>query len=979
MINMINSAVFLIAEFQAIITVLSLSAIVTNGNMRGGGSYYMISRTLGPEFGGSIGLLFYAAYCVGVAFYCTGFAEELVDTWYDDLTGTTKHWYIILWASVVCLICLAIALAGARWFTKINVFLFFWQFLAILIALLACFFRGTFFLEGHSKDNYQCNDSQPYEYYKHYAWTWDNFTEMWSVTGGANFAITFGVLFPAATGIMEGANLSGDLANPTYSIPVGTLSAVGTSIFFYALLIFSFAGSFNQCTLRNDTTIMQEAAWGNVGTYLVVAGIMISASSSALGSLFGGSRVLQAIARDKLFPYTQWFEYGSKKGDEPLTCVLITWIIAQSLIFIGSINAIAPISTSFFCLSYCTVNFSCFLLEISGTPNFRPSFTYYTWHTCLLGTLSNLAVMFFVDYRFGLAALICEIAVFVFLAYRAPQNVWGDVTQSIIFHQVRKYLLRLDSRKAHSKTWRPSILLLADSEEIALIDFCNNLKKGGLYIIGTTIIGDFADNVEVTRRIKQDWVEFVDRNSLKAFPQIAVSNSLRAGYENLILLSGLGAMEPNTIVLPMLRIKQPDNKDKNKSKQYQKLKKRGGKNKNDIEEDIDDDEEEEEEEEEEEQKNDQLAIAMEEKHNNDNDDSFNNALSLDNNDGNDNNNYLLPKRQSIAMESLKTLVRLSPAEMDPVEYIKLCTNILKFNRNIVMTANIHSLDFQLVISQNIAQVIEKRKTDKNGLGGSGLNDVSPPHVDTSKGNLQIDSQSLNEQRDINKLSAKSVDSSFIEDSRMSETVMTQTSINNSATNYWTFTSHQTPNIRNQWVDIWLFADDYTFDLNDTTKDYGFPMLIMQLAHILLQNKVWDKAAGLRVFLLVNNKWNESDQLNFDTIVKDLRLGIDQVVVLKQPTMKKPSWKSIINNKMKKKHLKKYYSTLNSTMVSLSSQTYFTFLKLPQLPPTEDIDDNEMNIKLSRMYFESMYILLKQMPPTALIATGEELPVISMDI
>ena len=187
-------------------------------------------------------------------------------------------------------------------------------------------------------------------------------------------AATFAVLFPAATGIMEGANLSGDLANPTYSIPVGTLGAIGTSILFYTLLIFSFAGSFDQCTLRNDTTIMQQAAWGDVGTYLVVAGIMISASSSALGSLFGGRRVLQAIARDKLFPYTRWFEYGSPDGDEPRTAVLITWVIAQGLIFVGGLDVIAPVATAFFCLSYATVNFSCFLLSISGTPNFRPAF-----------------------------------------------------------------------------------------------------------------------------------------------------------------------------------------------------------------------------------------------------------------------------------------------------------------------------------------------------------------------------------------------------------------------------------------------------------------------------------------------------------------------------------------------------------------------------------------------------------------------------
>ena len=178
---------------------------------------------------------------------------------------------------------------------------------------------------------------------------------------------------------MEGANLSGDLKNPTYSIPVGTLAAVGTSIFFYLLLIISFAGSFNQCTLREDTTIMQEAAWGEFGTYLVVAGIIISASSSALGSLFGGSRVLQAIARDKLFPYTKIFEYGSPKGDEPRTAVLITWLIAQGLVFVGGIDVIAPISTSFFCLSYATVNLSCFLLAISGMTLCHVLFVLFHW------------------------------------------------------------------------------------------------------------------------------------------------------------------------------------------------------------------------------------------------------------------------------------------------------------------------------------------------------------------------------------------------------------------------------------------------------------------------------------------------------------------------------------------------------------------------------------------------------------------------
>ena len=59
------------------LTSLSLSAIATNGAIKGGGPYYLISRALGPEFGGSVGLCFYLGTTVAGAMYILAAVEAL--------------------------------------------------------------------------------------------------------------------------------------------------------------------------------------------------------------------------------------------------------------------------------------------------------------------------------------------------------------------------------------------------------------------------------------------------------------------------------------------------------------------------------------------------------------------------------------------------------------------------------------------------------------------------------------------------------------------------------------------------------------------------------------------------------------------------------------------------------------------------------------------------------------------------------------
>ena len=77
---------------------------------------------------------------------------------------------------------------------------------------------------------------------------------------------------------------------------------------------------------------------------------------------------------DEVFPGLGIFAQGTAVGDEPTYAVLFTWVITQGccVIFRGSLDAVANFISALFCLSYAAVNLSAFLLEVSGTPNFRP-------------------------------------------------------------------------------------------------------------------------------------------------------------------------------------------------------------------------------------------------------------------------------------------------------------------------------------------------------------------------------------------------------------------------------------------------------------------------------------------------------------------------------------------------------------------------------------------------------------------------------
>ncbi|KAK1192340.1 S12A8 protein, partial [Pygoscelis papua] len=334
----------------ALVTVLSGIGVCEKCSIGSGGVYSMISTVLGGQVGGTIGLLYIFGQCVAGAMYITGFAESIA-----DVLSLSNIWAVRGISLAVLLGLLGINLAGVKWIIRLQLLLLFLLAVSTLDFVIGSFTHldPEHGFVGYSEE-LMFNNTLP------------------DYSQGESFFTVFGVFFPAATGVMAGFNMSGDLQKPATNIPLGSLAAIGTSWFLYMVFVFLLGAICTRQSLRYDFMIAEKVSL--VG-FLFLLGLYISSLASCMGGLYGAPRILQCIAQENVIPMLTFLGRGKGPNKTPVAAICLTSLITMAFIFIGQVNVLAPIVTINFMLTYIAVDYSYFSVSLSYNVQHKPDKT----------------------------------------------------------------------------------------------------------------------------------------------------------------------------------------------------------------------------------------------------------------------------------------------------------------------------------------------------------------------------------------------------------------------------------------------------------------------------------------------------------------------------------------------------------------------------------------------------------------------------
>ncbi len=508
--------ILLLSTLVSVLTSISLAVVATNMRVGGGGEYYIISRTLGIEFGGAVGVVLYLAISVSIAFYAIGFAEAVVTAFDRDSTLLIQ-----LVAAGLVVLMAAIAFIGADLATRLQ-----YLVMVLLVVALVSFFLGSVgdFDGGQFTDNLGPPSDQDIGFWE-----------------------AFAIFFPAVTGFSQGVAMSGDLRTPSKSITTGTFAAVGLSTVVYLAVIVILAGTTAASVLVEDTnTIIGDLS---LAGWTMLVGVLAATVSSALASTLGSPRVLQRLGEDRVLPRLEHFAVGAGAANNPRRALGVSFVIALITIAVGDLNAIAPIISMFFLASYGIINYATYYEFRAGSTSFRPRFRWGDHRASLAGTIACVGAIIAINPLAGAVAALIFVGLYSFLRRREVPDRWIDSAGSHHYTRARQHLRSLSAEPEPARDWRPCALVFVPRDPHTrerMVKMASWLEGGSGFLTAVRLL----EGSGPVHRRQADAVEDDLEREVQALVPGAFAKSLlvadpQIGVQTLVQAHGLGRVKTN--------------------------------------------------------------------------------------------------------------------------------------------------------------------------------------------------------------------------------------------------------------------------------------------------------------------------------------------------------------------------------------------------------------------------------------------------
>ncbi|KAK8884364.1 hypothetical protein M9Y10_043474 [Tritrichomonas musculus] len=510
---------FLVSTILVLITVFSLSAMATNGEVESGGSYYLLSRTIGPEIGGSCGICLAVASLIGAAQACLGMLETIVILYSPFTCFKSMIWDVRIFSSIAAIIFAFLANYGFS--VRMIVFV------AIWIGVIMYFVGLIFPQYTKSKDILHCSRQRFI----------DNLTPDKGLTI-YHFFYTFSIIFPGFGGILAGSNSSGSLKRPQVSIPLGTITALLLGVVIYVATDVTLTACHPRDQLISTwSSPIQDASFLN---WFVFAASTCSSVGKAVTGLGAGPMVLRTMGTDGLIPI--FFNKYSRTIGCVVAVIFCLW---------GNFNSISSLSSSLFLCVFAFLNYGLYLAKHAKVLSFRPHFKFYFPEIALIAAFTCVAAMVFINYITAIIAFVLS-AIFYYITWnRQLELPWGSLSQSNAYSKGLKAALNLRKVPPNPKLYRPNILLLIEGPPLdhsTTISFLNQmLHQKGLAIVARV----YKEDTPLTSVISERKRYFIKISSKKknkrihVFYETVVAATFEQALLKMMLLSGLGNMRAN--------------------------------------------------------------------------------------------------------------------------------------------------------------------------------------------------------------------------------------------------------------------------------------------------------------------------------------------------------------------------------------------------------------------------------------------------